>query len=78
MLTIGPNAVMEPIHHRMPVILQPHDYHTWLAPSMQDPTLLSSLLLSYPPEEMEAYPVSTMVNNPRNDSDKCIEAILVE
>ena len=75
MLTIGPNAVMEPIHHRMPVILQPCDYDTWLDPSIQDSTLLSSLLHPYPPEEMEAYPVSPMVNNPRNDSVECIRSL---
>jgi len=49
MLTIGSNAVMEPNHHGMPVILQPRDYDTWLDPSLQDPTLLSSLLQPYPP-----------------------------
>lgn len=72
MLTIGPNAVMEPIHHRMPVILQPRDYDMWLDPSIQDPTLLFSILQPYPPEEMEAFPVSPMVNNPRNDRPECM------
>ncbi len=73
MLTTGPNTIMERIHHRMPVILQTCDYDTWLNPSIQTPELLSSLLQPYPPEEMEAYPVSTMVNNPRNDSEACIQ-----
>ncbi len=72
MLTTGPNAVMEPIHHRMPVILQPQNYDTWLNPSIQDPQLLSSLLHPYPSEELEAFPVSTMVNNPRNDQAECL------
>lgn len=75
MLTIGPNTVMEPIHHRMPVILQPSSYDRWLDPSVQDPTLLSSLLHPYPPDEMEAYPVSTIVNNPRNDSGECVKLV---
>ena len=75
MLTIGPNAIMEPIHHRMPVILHPRDYDTWLDPSLQDPTLLSSLLHPYPSEEMEAYPVSTLVNNPKNDQPQCIVSV---
>ena len=75
LLTIEPNAVMEPIHHRMPVILQPRDYDTWLDPGIQDPTLLSSLLHPYPSEEMETFPVSPMVNNPRNDSADCVKAV---
>ena len=72
MLTIGPNAVMKPIHHRMPVILQECDYDTWLNPCIQDPTVLSSLLQPYPPEEMEAFPVSSIVNNPKTDQPDCI------
>ena len=75
LLTIGPNALMEPIHHRMPVILQAQDFPTWLDPSIQDPQFLSSLLQPYPPEEMEALPVTTMVNNPKNDSEKCIQQL---
>ncbi len=75
MLTIEPNAVMEPIHHRMPVILQTHAFETWLDSSIQNPQLLSSFLQPYPPEEMEAFPVSTIVNNPKNDSEACIQAL---
>ena len=71
-LTTGPNAVIEPIHHRMPVILDPQDFDIWLDPSIQDSPLLSSLLLPYPSEEMEAYPVNAMVNEPNNDSVECI------
>ena len=76
MLTIGPNAVMEPIHHRMPVILQEHDYETWLDQNIQNPQALSSLLQPYPPAEMEAFPVSAIVNNPKNDNEACIQALI--
>ncbi len=75
MLTIGPNTVMEPIHHRMPVILQEHHYEIWLDQNIQDPQVLSSLLQPYPSEEMEAFPVSVIVNNPKNDSESCIQAL---
>lgn len=73
MLTTGPNSVMEPIHHRMPVILDPKDYDEWLDPTLKDVAALNQLMRPYPPEEMEAFPVSTMVNNPRNDSAECIK-----
>lgn len=75
MLTTGPNAVMEPIHHRMPAILQLDDYDTWLNPSIQDSRLLTSLLHSYPPDEMEAFPVSALVNNPRNDREEYVKPV---
>ncbi len=75
MLTIGPNSIMEPIHHRMPVILQPQDYDTWLDPRIQDPQHLAPLLQSFPPEEMEAFPVSTLVNNPKHDSEACLQPL---
>ena len=71
-LTIGPNTVVEPIHQRMPVILRTQDYETWLDCRLQDPQNLSSLLQPYPPEEMEAFPVSPLVNNPKNDCAACI------
>jgi putative SOS response-associated peptidase YedK len=68
-----PNAVLEPIHDRMPVILSPNAYGLWLDPDVEDGTRLQSLLRPYPADEMEAYPISTLVNNPRNDVEQCVE-----
>jgi len=31
-----------------------------------------------PVNETAAYPVSTLVNNPQNDSDRCVEPVVVE
>lgn len=75
MLTIGSNALMKPIHHRMPVILQEHHYEIWLDQNIRDPQVLSSLLRPCPSEEMEVFPVSAIVNNPKNDSKACIQAL---
>jgi putative SOS response-associated peptidase YedK len=72
LITIGPNAVMEPIHHRMPVILATTQYAEWLDASLQDTERLNTLLRPFPPAEMEAYPVSLMVNNPSNDQPECV------
>ena len=71
-ITTSPNSLMETIHRRMPVILEPDAYDQWLDPSEQPPTQLDGLLKSYPSEEMEAYPVSRLVNRPINDSPDCI------
>ena len=56
----------------MPVILDTADYDMWLDPSMMDSQLLMPLLQPYPAEEMKAEPVSTRVNNVRNDDAECI------
>ena len=69
-LPTGLNIIMEPIHHRMPVILDPRDLNIWLDPRIHDLNLLSSMLNPYTPEEMEAYPVSAIVNNPRSDVER--------
>ncbi len=36
---------------------------------------LRALLAPLPPEEMEAYEVSTLVNAPRNDSPECVRPV---
>lgn len=73
-LTTEPNELMEPIHNRMPVILESPDYDMWLHPG-DDPSVALHLLRPYPSEKMNAYPVSTLVNNPRNDSPECIKPL---
>jgi putative SOS response-associated peptidase YedK len=72
-LTTEANDVLRPVHERMPVILDPKDYNLWLDPSPQKPEALQALLRPYPAAEMNGYPVSPLVNNPRNDSPRCIE-----
>ncbi len=74
-ITTTANALMEPIHDRMPVILSPKAEGRWLDASVEDPAELAGLLLPYPPEAMDAYPVSTLVNSPRNDTPECIRPL---
>jgi putative SOS response-associated peptidase YedK len=71
LLTTTPNAMMRPLYHRMPVILQSETHHPWLDPDLKDSAALFSLLTPYPSEPMEAFPVSRLVNNPANDSPGC-------
>jgi putative SOS response-associated peptidase YedK len=70
-LTTTPNELMEPIHNRMPVILEPEDYNTWLIPGDQ-PNIAMHLLRPFASEKMTAYPVSTWVNSPAHDDAQCI------
>jgi putative SOS response-associated peptidase YedK len=74
-LTTEANDLMKPIHERMPVIIPPDQYETWLNPRCQDTEKLAKLLRAYSPDEMLAYRVSTVVSNPKNDVAKCVEAI---
>jgi putative SOS response-associated peptidase YedK len=71
-ITTTPNSLVEEIHNRMPVIIGPEDYAQWLDPEERGPDRLNGLLKPYPASHMTAYPVSTLVNNPRNDSPVCI------
>lgn len=64
-ITTEANRFMKHIHNRMPVILNPADEKTWL--SSKDAVEILSLLKPYASEEMDAYPVSKLVNSPRNE-----------
>lgn len=63
-VTVPANTLLRQLpHHRSPVILKKEDEQRWLhAGSLQDVT---ALLQSYPPENMNAYPISSRIKNPR-------------
>jgi putative SOS response-associated peptidase YedK len=71
-LTCGPNALMEPIHNRMPVILERDAEAVWLDPDQVEVERLQELLHPFPARQREAWPVSAAVNNPRRDSAELI------
>jgi putative SOS response-associated peptidase YedK len=70
-LTTTANELIAPIHDRMPVILYPQDYDFWLDTSSFESERLQALLIAYPSVSMTLYPVSTMVNSPKNDRPEC-------
>jgi putative SOS response-associated peptidase YedK len=67
--------VVEPVHDRMPVILDPSGFDRWLDPNEQRIEVLKAMLAPLPDDWMTAHPVSRLVNNPRNDSPRCIEPV---
>lgn len=77
-LTTSANDLVRPVHERMPVILPPERYDLWLDPEVEDTSMLEPLLAPYPAREMAAHPVSTRVNNPRNDEPACVEPVEAE
>jgi len=74
-LTTEANSVVGEVHPRMPVMLSAEDHEMWLAPDFEEKEPLADLLRPYPPEAMEAYPVSRFVNRPGNDDERCIERV---
>ena len=63
------------IHHRMPVILKPQLYKSWLDPGNQDVVELGKILKNEIVTELVSYPVSKQVNSTRNNDPSCIEPI---
>lgn len=66
-ITTTPNELMSDIHNRMPVILRKEDEEEWLNPDNVEEERLSKLLNPYPTNEMEAYPIASLVNSPKNN-----------
>jgi len=73
-LTTEPNELMADVHNRMPVILDPADYDTWMDTETPLP-VISALLTQYPDEKMAIYSVSTYVNSVRNEGPQCIVGV---
>jgi putative SOS response-associated peptidase YedK len=74
-ITTTPNKTIEQVHHRMPVILPPRHYEEWLDISRCDHRSLQDLLKPYPAKETHMYPVSKLVNSPRNDKAECLKSL---
>ncbi len=71
-ITTTPNALMEKLHHRMPVILPPDIFDEWLEPRPLATDRLDEILVPHSAEAMQAYPVSRYVNKPGNDGPECL------
>ncbi len=73
-VTTAPNALCGELHNRMPVILPPDTWSTWLGERPADPDELKSLLVPYA-GEMVAWPVSQQVGNVKNNNPALIEPV---
>ncbi len=72
-MTTTPNSLMQPIHHRAPVILAPAEFTPWLDPDNHDGHAFKDLLRPWVSDDFEAFPVSALVNNARRDLPGCRE-----
>jgi putative SOS response-associated peptidase YedK len=63
-------------HDRMAVLLAPESYEQWLDPQQERGQLeLLSKSAYHKNDELEFFPISTLVNNSRNDSPDCLEEV---
>jgi putative SOS response-associated peptidase YedK len=67
-VTCEPNAVVAPIHDRMPVMLTGDRITLWLDPEPLPPEVAASLLRPFDPELMTVREVSKRVNNANYDA----------
>jgi putative SOS response-associated peptidase YedK len=74
-ITTRANDLVAKVHDRMPAVLSVADQAAWLDPEVSDPARLLPLLKPYPAGDMEAYPVSDLVNSPANDSPEIIAPV---
>lgn len=74
-ITSEPNALMERIHDRMPVILDPEETEYWLNPDNTDVNELQKLLRPCHPDRLQAWQVSPRVNSTRNECAELTEPV---
>lgn len=74
-VTTKANTLMQSIHDRMPVILDPDDYTRWLDTSAHSAVKAIGLLHPFDPGRMTAYPVSKRVNTPKNNDQDLIRPV---
>jgi len=74
-LTGPPNAVVAPIHDRMPVILDRPAWSAWLDPDLDDTHVVQALLGPVPEDVLTVWPVSHAVNDVHRHDRELIEPV---
>ncbi len=70
-ITTHCNSLLQPIHPRMPVILSPENYSTWLD-ATSEVNALQSLLVPFPAQAMKQIKISREINSAKNDRAECL------
>ncbi len=76
-VTTAANALLAPVHDRMPVILGPQSWPLWLGEAAADAERLKTLLTPYPADEMAIWPVDRRVGNVKNNDPSLIEPVAI-
>lgn len=72
-LTTKANEEVSRIHDRMPVILEPGAFSLWLDAAEKSPEEIQPLLRPAPVGRLILRPVSTFVNDPRHEGERCLD-----
>jgi len=75
LLTSAGNAVPEPVHDRMPVIVCREYWEEWFSPGEQPDAVFQHIATPYASEEMSELAVSSVVNSAKVDDPRCCEAL---
>lgn len=65
-ITTAANTTMSPVHDRMPVILEPHQWNVWLDPTVTDRDTIAAMLQPAAADVLTMYQVGNAVNSVRN------------
>jgi putative SOS response-associated peptidase YedK len=74
-VTTTPNELLAPIHDRMPVVLSEGAWARWLDPENHDMDTLSELLRPLPDDQLELWPVSTLVNKADTNDAELVKPV---
>jgi len=74
-ITTAANELMQPIHNRMPVVIEPEDWSRWFGEIEGDPKALL-----HPPADgvLKCWPISARINLPRNNDTKLLDPVKAE
>ena len=74
-VTTAANALMAPIHERMPVTIAREHWAQWLDRKLQEPAALAPLMAPADPARMQAWPVSRAVGRSSVEGEALIEPL---
>ena len=75
-LTTEANELVRPLHDRMPVIVAPADYASWLEPQVVAEEEVDRLFRPFAATAMTAMAVNPWVNDARHEGPLCIEPVV--
>lgn len=74
-LTTRANALVAPLHDRMPVIIPRDRVTQWLDIRADEPEKLCALMEPFPADAMESVPVDRCVNDVKNNIPECLKPV---
>ncbi len=77
-LTTDAHPIVADVHDRMPVLLSPDTYGPWLDPDEKRQDFLQAMIHAKGGDDLVVTPVSTRVNNPRNEGPENVRPLFAQ